>query len=85
MDFQEVTITPIEKPDGTIKHYYLSVDCNPGTENLWTMPGSYDTAEAAVDSFSPRLKPHLAQHILNVLKSGESITFTLEDAFDGFI
>jgi len=84
MEFQEITITPVFGPHGLIRHFELSVGCNPGTQKLWTEPGQYPSPEAAVNSFSPTLKRELASSVIENLRSGLPITFTLENAFDGF-
>ena len=77
--FQEITITPIRRTEDEPLRYSLQVDGYP--EYLWTTPGIYDSPEGAIASFTPPLRVEYQQSILNVLRDGKTVRFSLKDAY----
>lgn len=82
MKFQTVSITPIDKGDGTTQ-YRVDVDCEPGTTNLWAIPGVHDSLEAVIFSFVLPLKEQFCFEILAVVgDERKPYSFSLENALE---
>jgi hypothetical protein len=75
MEPHEATITPVTGKDGTTQ-YHLIVKAGPRTEYH-----SYETLEAAIDSFDPPLSARVRSHIVEGVRTeGRPVVFCLEDS-----
>ncbi len=77
--FQEITITPLRRSEDEPFRYRLRVDGNP--PHMWTTPGIYNRPEEVVTSFSPPLRIEYQAAILDMLRDGKEVKFSLKDAY----
>ena len=77
--FREITITPIRRTEDEPFRYGLRVDGNP--PHMWTTPGIYNRPEEVVASFEPPLRVEYQSAILDMLRDGKEVTFSLKDAY----
>ena len=76
MPNHEVTIEPIT--EGTATRYKITVAAGPHTGHA-----SYETVEAALDSFEPPLSARVRSHVVEAMRGGEkSVMFCLEDSLE---
>jgi hypothetical protein len=76
MPNHEVTIEPIT--EGTVIQYKITVALGTHTRHA-----SYETLEAALDSFEPPLSARVRSHVVEAVRGGEkSVMFCLEDSFE---
>jgi len=74
---QDVTITPIRRLEAEPFMYRLLVYGK--TPHMWTTPGIYSTPEKLVASFTPPLTHEYQSRILDTLRNGKEIRFSLKD------
>jgi hypothetical protein len=74
----EITITPVKNNNSIETTYDLLVEADSTSVGAWAVHGRYLTANDAVDSFSPPLKPSLKAHVLELLSRDETAKFSLE-------
>lgn len=77
--YQDVTITPIRRLEAEPFLYRLLVHGK--TPNMPATPGIYSTPEKVVASFATPLRHEYQTRILDTLRNGKEIKFSLKDAF----
>jgi len=76
MPNHEVTIEPIS--EGALTRYKITVALGTHTSHA-----SYETLEAALDSFEPPLSARVRSHVGEAMRGGEkSVMFCLEDSLE---
>ena len=76
--FERATLKPILRAG--VMQYDLVVSNK--TTGAWGRPGRYPTPDAALDTSDPPLKEFLKASIRLRVYRGESVTFSLMDAFE---
>ena len=76
MPSHEVTIKPIT--EATVTRYAIAVALGTHVRHA-----SYETLEAALDSFEPPLSARVRSHVVEAVRGGEkSVMFCLEDSLE---
>ena len=70
---------PIRGTEDESFRYRLRVNGNP--PHMWTTPRIYIKPDEVVASFSPPLRADYQAAILDMLRDGKEVTFSLKDAY----
>jgi hypothetical protein len=87
--YQQVTVIPIRRTENASPRYRMILEDEPPPQNLspdavllnaWTMPRSYNTPEDVVASLGSLLRIEYRLGILQALRDGKKVRFSLKDA-----
>jgi hypothetical protein len=82
MKFQYITIAPVSTPGHILPTYRIKVLCDVGQEGWCVRPGTYQSVKAVMGAFKQPLAAETADLIMEALRNGQKVEFSLENAVD---